>query len=144
MTMQGAPVFLGFFSRFLFLVTVIISATGCQMGYIIKNGYYQADILWRRVPIEKVISDPKTSPEIKRKLLLAQETKVFAEKKLGLKQTKNYESFVALNDRYVTYAVSAAQPYELKPHLWHFPIVGSLPYKGYFTKAAALEEEEEF
>ncbi|MDZ4662164.1 MAG: aminopeptidase [Pseudomonadota bacterium] len=151
MTMQGAPVYLGyskqasklaFFCHFTILLTLGFLSSGCQMGYIIKNGYYQADLLWRRVAIDKVISDPNTNAETKRKLLLAKEAKDFAEKHLGLKQTKNYETYVSLKDRYVTYAVSAAQAYELKPHLWHFPIVGSLPYKGYFTKNEAIKEQE--
>lgn len=115
----------------------------CQLGYITKSGYYQAKLLWNRQPIEEVLNDSKIPDTIKAKLQLAKAAKEFAQTKLGLKPTKNYDTYVTLNDKYVTYAVTAAPPYELKSYLWKFPIVGEVPYKGFFKKEDALDEEKD-
>lgn len=126
-----------------FLVSLAFLNISCQLGYITKSGYYQAKLLWNRQPIEDVLEDPSISENIKTKLKLAKEAKDFAQNELGLKPTKNYESYVSLDDRFVTYAVTAAPPYELKSYMWKFPIVGEVPYKGFFKKEDALDEEKE-
>ena len=56
------------------------------------------------------------------------------------KKTKNYSTFVNLHRPYVTYIVSAAPKNELKYYTWYFPIIGSVPYKGYFNEAGANGE----
>jgi predicted aminopeptidase len=113
--------------------------SGCQIGYLMKSAYSQADLLRRRVPISEAI---KTVPEEeKRKLLLAQEAHLFAETDLGLAHTKNYDTFVQLDAPYVTWVVSAAAKDELKHYLWKYPLVGEMPYKGFFDPEGAKEEE---
>lgn len=116
--------------------------SGCQIGYLVKSAYSQADLLRRRVPLEEALKDPALTNEQKRKLLLAREAREFAEKSLGLKSTQNYTSYVQLDRPYVTYVVSAALKSELKPYNWNYPVVGSLPYKGYFNPADAKEEAD--
>ncbi len=48
-----------------------------------------------------------------------------------------------LDDRYVSYAVTAAEKFQLKAFLWKFPLVGEVPYKGFFVRADADEEAAE-
>ena len=116
--------------------------SGCQIGYLVKSAYSQADLLRRRVPIEEALKDPHLTEEQKRKLLLAREAREFAEKSLGLQPTQNYTSYVDLGRPYVTYVVSAAYKNELKAFKWKYPLVGSLPYKGYFNPDDAKAEAE--
>lgn len=116
---------------------------GCQINYYFSSAYNQMKILASRQPIEEALKNPQLGEKEKRKLELAQEARVFAEKKLNLKHTNNYTSYVQLDRPYVTYVVSAAPKWELKHHFWHYPIVGSLPYKGYFSEEAAKKEEKE-
>jgi predicted aminopeptidase len=123
-------------------LTLFIS-TGCGIGYLVKSAYSQVGLLNKRVPIDDALNDPKLGDEQKRKLLLARDARLFAESDLGLKHTKNYTSYVQLDGPYVTYVVSAAERYRLKQYLWFYPIVGSLPYKGYFDPKDAHEEAEE-
>jgi predicted aminopeptidase len=99
-------------------------------------------LLNKRVPIEDVLKDPKIKPEIKRKLRLAQKAEQFAEQELGLKPTDNYESYVELNRPYVVYAVNASYKNRLEGYTWHFPIIGDVPYKGFFSLEDAKEEEK--
>lgn len=133
--------------KLLVFLTFGFSLSACQVGYIINNAYHQARLLKKAVPLEDALKNEKLNPEVKRKLILAAEAKQFAEQKLHLSETKNYSTFVQLDGPYVTYVVSAAPKDELKYYTWWFPIVGSVPYKGYFdpesAKALAKELKEE-
>lgn len=80
----------------------------------------------------------------KAKLRLVLEVKAFSESQLGLTKSPNYTSFIQLEEPHVTYIVQAAYAHELKPYLWKFPFVGSVPYKGYFRKKLAEEEAAGF
>lgn len=116
---------------------------GCQMGYLMKSGYGQMKLLSSRVPLEQVLNDPKLDPDKKTKLQLAQQAREFAENELHLKPTKNYSSYVELDRPYVTYVVSAAYRWELKHYQWSYPLMGKMPYKGYFNEDDAKAEELE-
>ena len=109
-----------------------------------KSGYHQSKLLLSRKPLEQVLNDPNVPDSVKRKIRLVQEARQFAEEKLHLNHTKNYKSYVNLNRPYVSYIVRAAPTFELKPYTWSFPLVGALPYKGYFSKQEALEASKEF
>lgn len=115
--------------------------TGCQMGYIVKSAYHQAELLASRRPITEVMADPEIDPEVRRKLQLSQQARQFASAELGLKGTGNYQSYVELDRPYVTYAVSAAPKNSLEHYLWSFPMIGSVPYKGFFSLDDARAEE---
>ena len=39
------------------------------------------------------------------------------------------------------WVVTACAPYALRPYKWHFPVIGSFPYKGFFSHNAALRED---
>lgn len=97
----------------------------------------------QRVSIQETLQDPKTSEETRKKLLLAEEAKKFAEEVLLLKKSQNYAKFVQLDRPYVTYVVSAAPKWELEQHQWHYPLVGKMPYKGYFNIEDAKKEEQD-
>ena len=60
---------------------------------------------------------------------------------LDLHESKSYTTFVQLDRPYVSYNLSAAAPDAFKPYVWRFPIVGSMPYKGFFDKDYALREQ---
>lgn len=125
---------LGFLMALLFL-------SGCQISYLLKSTKGQVSLWTARVDIQEALSDPKINDDDKRKLRLAENAREFAEAELHLKKTKNYTQYVQLDRPYVTYVVSAAPAWELKPYEWYFPIVGHVPYKGYFTEADAQEEQ---
>jgi predicted aminopeptidase len=108
------------------------------------SAYNQSKLVNSRKPIEKVLRSSKLDPETRHKLVLVQDVKKFAEAELGLKKSRNYTSYVQLDSPYVTYVVQAAYKFELKPHLWKFPFVGEVPYKGYFNRKLADEEAASF
>ncbi len=93
-----------------------------------------------RKSLERTFKDENLKPEDRRKLELARNAKVFGERVLGLTETENYDSFVQLDRPYVSYVVSAAERDRLEQHLWNFPIVGDVPYKGFFNPDDAKSE----
>lgn len=124
----------------LLILMPLLSA--CQISYYFESAKGQIAILNRRVPIAKALQNPDLTPEERRKLLLAEEVQKFSRDVLHLNAGKNYTTYVKLDRPYVSYVVSASAKWELKHHLWSFPFVGSVPYKGYFNEADAKSEEE--
>src|SRR5262249_19729218 len=126
------------------LVLAVCPLFGCQLGYYMHSAYHQSVLLNSREPIDKVLRGNRISDEEKRKLRLVQEVKNFGEQELYLRKSQNYSTFVKIDDPFVTYVVQAAFKWELKPYHWKFPLIGEVPYKGYFVKAMALEEAASF
>lgn len=118
--------------------------TGCQLPYLISSAYHQSAILLSRRPITDVLKDPDVNAETKRKLQLVLKVKDFSVKDLGLAENKSYTTYVDLHRNAVTYVVQAAPYDELKHYHWYFPIVGSVPYKGFFSIRGAKGEAAKF
>lgn len=140
MTIYKTQLFAWRLLSFIFLCFLLSS---CETGYLIKNSYYQLQLLNQRKPIETILLQDQLSGEEKRKLNLAQEAKTFAEEKMGLTATKNYTSYVPLEGKYLSYVVSAAEKWKLQPIQWYFPITGTVPYKGFFKESQAEAFEQE-
>lgn len=133
--------------RILNLLLIVLTSflmLGCQIDYILKSGYHQALLIKDQESIDDYLKSPEITPTQKKKLELVTQVKHFAENDLGLKKSSNYTTYVNLDRKFVSYIVQVAYPYELKYHLWKFPIVGSIPYKGYFVEADAKKEAEKF
>ncbi|MEB3197002.1 MAG: aminopeptidase [Candidatus Sericytochromatia bacterium] len=115
-----------------------LALPGC---YVWRQGWGQAELLWRREPVATLLARPETPVEWRRKLQFVAQVKQFAQRELGLAGTHHFESFVALDRDAVTYVVSAAPKDSLDAYQWWFPVVGQVPYKGYFRKQDALDEQ---
>ena len=61
---------------------------------------------------------------------------------LGLKDTENYKTLYDQKGEEVMWVVMASEPFALKPKEWKFPVIGSVPYKGFFKKERADSLEE--
>jgi predicted aminopeptidase len=117
--------------------------SSCQLGYYIKSGHNQFSMMASRVSITEASQSPKYTPDEKRKIDLSQKARVFAFENLKLKKTDNYATFIELNRPYVTYVVHAAEKWQMKNYIWHYPIVGDMPYKGFFNETDAKTEAED-
>jgi predicted aminopeptidase len=116
---------------------------GCGVGFLWQASVGQIKLLARRQPIEEVLHNGALSNEAQKKLRLVLDVRAFATDELGLHASKeSYTTFVDVGGPYVTYNVSASRKDALEPYIWRFPIVGRVPYKGYFSKAAAQRQEQ--
>ena len=116
--------------------TLVLQA--CQLPYLATGAYEQAKILNARRAVKKVINDENVSEQTKEKLEFALKAQSYSETQ-GLKCKGNFKSFVQLDRPYVTYLLIASKKNELKAKTWWFPVVGSFPYKGYFSEEKALK-----
>ena len=93
--------------------------------------------------MEKYLSDPGFPDSLKLRLNLIDEVRKYAIDSLGLKDTRNYRTLYDQQGEEIMWVVMACEPFRLKPKEWKFPIVGSVPYKGYFDKEKAYTLKEE-
>jgi predicted aminopeptidase len=103
-------------------------------------GKGQLTIVFGARDFEEVFADPAVGDSIKAKLHLIEEIKQFAYDSIGLKPSDNYTTFFDQKDQRLMYVVTAAEKYELKPYMWSFPVLGEVPYKGFFDEHQAKEE----
>ncbi len=125
---------------FVCLVPVFLLAVGCSPGYVLRAGYEEAKILWRREPIERVLQRGDLDPATRAKLELVLAVRGFARDALQLRVDASYATFARVDADQVVHVVSAAYRLRLEPYTWWFPIVGRVPYKGFFSRTAADEE----
>ena len=108
--------------------------SGC---YTLKQGTTMLGYLGRAVPLEELPLDDDADMEFVR---LVQDIRRFATEELGLKTSKNYTRYVELKRDYLAAVVSASAADSFKRHEWRFPIVGAVPYKGFFNVKDARKE----
>lgn len=129
------------------LFTLLIStfgSTGCLGTYLVKSGYNQMQLLSERQPIEKILEKKELPPEVRQKLELTLDVRRFLTEKLKLKNTKNYTTYVDIGRPHVTYIVTAAYKNKLESKPYWYPLVGRLPYKGFFERTDADGEAKTF
>ncbi len=119
---------------------------GCKVGYVVKSSWFQAELLASRVPVEKVREKPELTEEQSQALDLVADVKAYGAE-IGLSATDNYETVAWGWDRTI-WNVSACDPVAFSPETWWFPVVGRVPYLGYFREedarrqAGRMENEE--
>jgi predicted aminopeptidase len=126
--------------RFGGLLLCLMLLNGCGIGFLWHVSMGQLGLLTRQQRVDTVLHDGTLSEEDQKKLRLALDVRQFAIDQIGLKADRSYTKFVDVGRPYVVYGLSAAPKDALKPYTWRFPIVGRVPYKGYFDKELALRE----
>jgi len=109
----------------------------CSPGYLLRAGVEEARILSRRRPIPHVIADPATTPETRRRLELVLQARTFADSYLELDAGQSFTTYSWVDSDTLLMVLSAARKERFEPYTWWFPIVGRVPYKGYFDFAEA-------
>lgn len=116
-----------------------LSSSGCSSGYVMRAAYEQGKILLARRGIDRVLLDPETPDTEKEKLRLVLEARAFATS-LGLDPGASFTKYSAVDRDPLAWIVVGSKRDAFALRLWWFPIVGSVPYKGYFDKDDALAE----
>ena len=123
------------------VAALIVSA--CSPMYVIKAGIAEAKILRARQPLHEVILDPETDERTKAKLTFVVEARQYAIEVLGLEVGDSYTSFTQLDKDTLALVLSAATRDRFASKTWWFPVVGRVPYKGYFDEGDALRDQQE-
>jgi predicted aminopeptidase len=116
---------------------LISAPTAC---YLSRGAWEEAKILSRREPISELVANARTPDDVKAKLRVVLAARQYAKDSLRLRTKDSFTTYSRLDHDTLVLLVSAAYRDTLKPYTWWFPIVGRVPYKGYFDFAAARRE----
>lgn len=119
-----------------------IALSGCYVGYLARAAYEEGRILWQRKPIDDALARKDLSEDVRAKLETVLAVRKFAAERLDLNVGGAYRSFAPVDQRAVIHVVMAAPRDSLEPYTWWFPIVGRVPYRGYFDATAASTEAQ--
>jgi predicted aminopeptidase len=123
-------------------IALITAAT--PMGrYLARGAAAEARILARRQSIAALVADSTTPPAVRAKLQLVIEARRFAMDSLGLPAKKSFTQFTKLDHDTLVLVLSGAYRDQLRPVTWWFPVVGRVPYRGYFDFDEARKAEAE-
>ncbi|GHV94276.1 hypothetical protein AGMMS50293_05960 [Spirochaetia bacterium] len=138
----------------------VICAT-CSGCYTLTQGTTMLGYLGRAVPLESLLENEAANaaagdnaagenldPEVgiaeaektRRFVERVQDIRRFATGDIGLKMSKNYTRYVQLDRDYLAAVVSASARDSFTRHEWRFPVVGAMPYKGFFNAKDARKE----
>jgi len=119
---------------------VALTPTG---RYLVRAAWAEGRILARRRPITDLVADSTVDPAIRAKLRLVLEARRYAADSLGLQVGQSFTSYSRLDRDTLVLVLSAAQRDTLAPVRWWFPVVGWVPYKGYFDFEGARRAERD-
>jgi predicted aminopeptidase len=116
----------------------LLTGTGCYYAHLAEG---QVRVLWARQPVDDVLADAETAPELRAQLQLVERARRYAAE-LGLDVAGQYTSYVPWpSDRMVT-SLILAEPGQIEARSFRFPIIGQAPYKGFFDQARAEREAD--
>jgi predicted aminopeptidase len=136
MTLKGSfSVFVPPLVTALFTALALPLFSGC---YTLKQGAAMLGYLGKAVPPEKL--DTSQNQEAAAFVARVADIRRFAMEELGLKESKNYTRYVEIDRDYLAAVVSGCAADSFTRHEWQFPVVGTVPYKGFFNEEDAKKE----
>jgi predicted aminopeptidase len=121
----------------------LLTAATPMGRYLARGAMAEAKILARRQSIARLAADRTTPAATRAKLQLVLDARRFAVDSLGLPAKDAFTQFTQLEHDTLVLVLSGAYRDELRPVTWWFPVVGRVPYKGYFDFAEAARAEAE-
>jgi predicted aminopeptidase len=117
-----------------FALLLCLPLTGC---YVLQAANGQWDVMARRQPIARVVSDPSTPEPVKTQLERVITIREFAVRELALPDNGSYRSYADVGRQYVVWNVFATPEFSVEPRRWCFPVAGCVAYRGYFSEVKA-------
>jgi predicted aminopeptidase len=114
-----------------------------DVRYLTRAGFEETRILKSRQPIARLARDSSLMPDVRRSLTLVLEARDYAAR-LGLEAKETYTTYADVGRDTLLLVLQAAPKDCICPHTWKYPVVGRIPYKGFFDPAAARREEAKY
>jgi predicted aminopeptidase len=113
----------------------LLGLSGCRSVYVARLALEQARYLGRARPIGEVLST-ETDPLRRAKLQLVLDVRQFAATR-GLDPEGSFAAMADTTSSAPFHVVTAAYADRLQAYTWWYPVVGRVPYRGYFERPAA-------
>jgi predicted aminopeptidase len=132
---------------FLAVVAVLFAGYGTaylasdDVRYLTRAGIEETRILKARQPITELADDPRSDPALRAALGLVVASRDYAAH-LGLEAKETYTTYADVGRDTLLLVLQAAPRDCICPHTWKYPIVGRIPYKGFFDTRAARREAD--
>jgi predicted aminopeptidase len=114
-----------------------------DVRYLTRAGFEETRILQSRQPIGRLVRDSTTDPALRQTLGLVVQTRDYAAR-LGLQAKETYTTYSDVGRDTLLLVLQAAPKDCICPYTWKYPIVGRIPYKGFFDTRAAQREAARF
>lgn len=121
-------------------LSVGLLAASCATFWLPRQAVSLAALLIRAVPVTRLASVSGLDPGIENLLARVDSIRRFAREELGLRETKSYTTFIQTDREYVVRVVSACPELSFERKCWSYPILGKLPYRGFFDDGDARRE----
>jgi predicted aminopeptidase len=139
---QNNPLVRAACKHVLLALALMLITSGCRIGYILHAAAGQFKLLAGAVPVEEALKETALPPGEQERLRLVARIKDFGETELGLKRTENYQTVYLKSRQGPIYTVAASPKDCLTRITWWFPIVGDMPYLGFFDLESARKERK--
>jgi predicted aminopeptidase len=131
----------------IFIAVVGLLVAGLSTAYVVspdvrfltRASAEESEILASRRPIDEMVADSSLSADLRGRLRLVLDARNFAAT-LGFAAGKTYTTYADVKRDTLLLVVSASPRDCLCPYTWKYPIVGRMPYKGFFDLGAARKE----
>jgi len=128
------------------LAGIVLVVVACLLlvptgRYLLRAGWEEAKILARRRPISALAADVTTTSVLRAKFALVLAARTFAHDSLALETGQSFTTYSAIDRDTLVLVLSGAYRDRLESYTWWFPVVGRVPYKGYFDFDEARRQE---
>ncbi len=119
------------------LAVVALMGAGCfSLRYVAQATCGQLAILRAARPIPDVVAEKRAPARVGRLLLGVRAIKAYG-RAHGLTPTGSYERYADLHRPAAVWVVQGCAPLAFEVRRWRFPVVGSIPYLGFFDQGEA-------
>jgi len=119
----------------------VVTAATRTGRYLVRAAWEEAKILRGRRDIAGLVASERLDARTRGKLSLVLAARAFANDSLGLPARDAFTQFTQLPTDTLVLVLSGASRDTLAPVTWWFPVVGRVPYKGFFDVREAVREE---
>ncbi len=119
----------------------VLTAATRTGRYLVRAAWEEGRILRHRRPIAALVADTATDAVTRGKLQLVLDARAFAADSLGLPAREAFTQYSRVPSDTLVLVLSGAARDSLAPVTWWFPVVGRVPYKGFFSVREAQREE---
>ncbi len=116
-------------------MAALLLGSGCRAGYLAQLAYEEMRFLRSATPATEMLAKAE-DPERRRALETLLSVREFAERE-GLAVGGSYREVADVSSAAPFHVVTAAYADRLEPYTWWYPVIGAIPYRGYFDRAEA-------